>query len=35
MVHDSRRWKKGKRRNMPPGTGSAEMTACSMPRWRR
>ncbi len=31
LVHDSRRWKNGQRRNMPPGDGSSDRTACSMP----
>ena len=34
LVHDSSRWKNGQRRNIPPGAGSAEMTACSTPRRR-
>ena len=32
LVHDSSRWKNGQRRNIPPGDGSAEMTAWSTPR---
>ncbi len=34
FVHDSSRWKNGQRRNIPPGDGSAEMTACSTPSAR-
>ena len=31
MVQDRSRWKNGQRRNIPPGEGSAEITACSIP----
>ena len=31
FVHDSSRWKNGQRRNMPPGPGSAEITAWAIP----
>ena len=31
LVQDSRRWKNGQRRNMPPGPGSAEIVACPIP----
>ena len=34
FVHDSRRWKNGQRRNIPPGAGSAEITAWSTPSRR-
>ena len=34
LVHDRRRWKNGQRRNIPPGDGSAEMTAWSTPSRR-
>ena len=35
FVQLSIRWKIGHRRNMPPGEGSCEMTAWSMPSRRR
>ena len=31
LVQDSRRWKNGQRRNIPPGPGSAEIVACPIP----
>ena len=34
FVHDSRRWKNGQRRNMPPGASSAEITAWGTPSAR-
>ena len=34
FVHDSSRWKNGQRRNIPPGAGSAERTACGTPSRR-
>src|SRR4029077_14970163 len=33
LVHDRRRWKNGQRRNMPPGSSSAEIVAWATPRW--
>src|SRR6185369_16040593 len=32
LVHDRRRWKNGQWRNIPPGPGSAEMTAWPIPK---
>ncbi len=33
--HESRRWKIGKERNIPPGASSREIVACSIPNRER